>query len=274
VYERARAPEWLSELTLRREPPWLPMGTRALHAAPIFQAEGPDVVRLRERKRELLAAAHDEVSIELPNVEAPVREAAHFVARTTGRAPKTDRPALEAAALLVAEDLVVLTRPDGAWIMAAGVVCFPSHWVPTSKLGQPVASIHGPVPRYAEELSDRVDRFLDRLTVERPAWRRNWALHATSELYAPRPVPVAAPVAPEDHWLRSERQTLTVLPATGAILFAIRTEQVPLAALRGQPRKAGQLAATIRATPADLADYRFGTVDINAVSRWLELIET
>ncbi len=97
MYGRARAPQWLSELTLRHEPPWLPMGTRALRGAPIFHAEGPDVERLRERKRALLAAAHDEVSIELPNVEAPVREAAHFVARTTGRALKTDRPALDAS---------------------------------------------------------------------------------------------------------------------------------------------------------------------------------
>jgi Protein of unknown function (DUF3445) len=267
-----RAPEWLSELTLRPEPPWLPMGTRALHGAPLFQAEGPEVERLRERKRELLTAANHEVSIELPDVEAPVREAADYVASTIGRSLTPDRPALEAAALLVAEDLVVLARIEGTWIMAAGVVCFPSHWLPASKLGQPVARIHQPVPRYAEELSDRVDRFRDRLTPERPAWRRNWTVHASPELHAPRPVSAAASVAPEDHWLRSERQTLTVLSGTGAILFAIRTEQVPLAALRDQPGMAGEFAAAIRSTPADLALYRFGAIDIGGVSRWLEFL--
>ena len=47
--------------------------------------------------------------------------------------------------------------------MAAGVVCFPSHWSPSEKLGLPVAAIHGPVPRYADELRHRVDRFLDQL---------------------------------------------------------------------------------------------------------------
>jgi dimethylamine monooxygenase subunit A len=265
-----RAPEWLTELTLRTEAPWLPMGARALHGAPMFQAEGPDVDRLRERKRELLATAHREVSVELPDFGAPVRDAAHYVARVTGRTLEAGRPVLEAAALTVAEDLVVLARIEGVWRMAAGVVCFPSHWLPASKLGQPVAGIHEPVPGYADELSDRVDRFLDRLKPERPAWRRNWTVHASPELHAPWPVAVAAPVAPEDHWLRSERQTLTLLPLTGAILFAIRTEQVPLASLRDQPGTAGELAAAIRSTPADLGRYRFGSVDIDGVSRWLE----
>jgi Protein of unknown function (DUF3445) len=263
-------PGWLGELTLPTEAPWLPMGARALRAGSAFQTDGPGFDQLRARKLELLASAHREVSVELPDFAAPISEASHHVADVTGRPIQDNRPVLEAAALLVAEDLVVLVRALGAWRMVAAVVCFPSHWSPASKLGLPVASIHQPVPRYAEELSDRVDRFLDHLAPERVVWRRNWTVHASPELHAPRPVPVSAPVAPADHWLRSERQTLTLLPLTGAILFAIRTEQVRLAALQDQPYVACRLAAAVRSSPPDLARYRFGGIDREGVASWLE----
>lgn len=262
-------PEWLSELTLRTEAPWLQMGSHALRAAPTFPS-GPGFEALRQRKSELLASAHRQVSVALPDVEAAAGEVARFVAGAVGQPLEANRPPLEAAALLVGEDLVVLVRKDGAWLMAAGVVCFPSQWSPASKLGLPVARIHEPVPRYAEELSDRVDRFLDHLAPDRPVWRRNWMVHASPELHAPQPVPVAGPVAPEDHWLRSERQTLTALPLTGAILFTIRTEQVSFGSLRHEPGFASRLAAAIRSTPADLTRYRLGDVDIDGIVGWLE----
>ena len=245
------------------------MGAHALRAAPTFPS-GPSFNALRRRKCELLASAHPQVSVALPDVESAVADVARFVAEVVGQPLEANRPPLEAAALLVAEDLVVLVRMDRAWRMAAGVVCFPSHWSPARKLGQPVACIHRPVPGYAEELSGRVDRFLDHLTPDRPVWRRNWMVHASPELHAPEPVPMAGPVAPEDYWLRSERQTLTALPATGAILFTIRTEQVPLASLRHEPGFASRLAAAIRSTPADLARYRLGDVDIDGIVGWLE----
>jgi hypothetical protein len=249
------------------------MGTRALRVPPFVQEGGPDVDRLRRRKCELLAWAHDVVAVSLPDMEglaAAADEAAEMVARATALPLEAGRPALEAAAVLVPEDLVVLLRRDGAWRMAAGVVCFPSHWSPGAKLGRSVADIHGPVPRYAEELRNRVDHFLDHLTPDRPVWRRNWGVHASPELYAPLPVPVPGPVAPEDHWLRSERQTLTALPHTGAILFTIRTEQFPLASLQHQPDFASRLAAAICATPGDLVRYRFGDIDTDGIVRWLE----
>lgn len=221
------------------------------------------------RKLEMLASAHDEVSVELPGFEAHIRDAAEHVARVTLRPLDVDRPALEAAALLVAEDLVVLGRTNGVWKMVAGVVCFPSHWSPASKLGLPVATIHQPVPRYAQELSQRVDRFLNGLAPGRPVWRRNWTVHASGELFAPHLVPVGGPVAPADHWLRSERQTLTLLPRSGAILFGIRTQQVRLAVLQDQPDVASSLATAIRSAPRDLAAYRFAGIDQEAIAGWL-----
>ncbi|HXW81746.1 MAG TPA: heme-dependent oxidative N-demethylase subunit alpha family protein [Acidimicrobiales bacterium] len=95
-------------------------------------------------------------------------------------------------------------------------------------------------------------------------------VHASPELHAPLPVLTPGPVAPQDHWLRSERQTLTALPLTGAILFTIRTQQVPLASLQQVPDFASRLAAAIRATPADLTRYRLGDIDTDSIVGWLE----
>jgi hypothetical protein len=265
------APEWLDDLTLPSEPPWLPMGTRALRGAPLLEAavgRGGDEVRWR--KEQLLASAHDEVSVALSGAEAAAEEAAQLVARAAGRLLGEARPPLEAAALLVPDDLVVLVRREGAWLMGAGVVCFPSHWSPPAKLGLPIGAIHAPVPRYADELSERVDRFLDHLSPERPVWRRNWLVHASAELHVPHPLEVSGPVAPEQHWLRSERQVLTALPASGGILFLIRTEQVPFAVLKDRPDVAARLAAAMRSSPADLARYRFAGLDVAALVDWLE----
>src|SRR6185369_15328865 len=87
--------------------------------------------------------------------------------------------------------------------------------------------IHAPVPAYADELAARVDRFLDRL--DRPVWRRNWFIHDSPELHLPEPpVHLPTPRVPDDLWLRSERQTLRRLPSTGAVLFTIGTQLVPL----------------------------------------------
>jgi hypothetical protein len=267
------APAWLNELTLRTEPPWLSMGTRA-QRDPLFELAWPGKDGVRRRKEVLLTTAHDEVSVALPHatekLHQAVEEAAHLVARVTGGPLDDAWPPLEAAALLVPDDLIVLLRIDGSWRMAAGVVCFPSHWSPPEKLGLPVAAIHDPVPRYADELRNRVDRVLDHLSPDRPVWRRNWTIHASNELYAPQPVATRDPVPAHNHWLRSERQVLAALPLSGGTLFTIRTDQVPLAALKERPGTASQLAGALRATPPDLAAYRFGAVDIDRVAEYLD----
>ena len=261
---------WLDELTFRVEPPWLAMGTRALHGLPLVVAGGAGSDVLRRRKEDLLRTVHDEVSVALAGSDVAAHEAAQLVARSAGLQLDDDRPPLEAASLLVPDDLVVLLRLEGGWRMAAGVVCFPSHWWPVEKLGKSVAEIHGPVPRYSDELRARVDRFLDQLSPCRPVWRRNWTIHASPELYAPHPVGTTMPVPPADHWLRSERQVLASLPGSGGILFTIRTEQVPLAVLSGRPDVAHRLGRALRAMPTDLADYRFGALDAGVLAGWLE----
>ena len=82
---------------------------------------------------------------------------------------------LEVAARRIHEDLVVMERRNGAWVMTAGVVCFPTRWRPSEKIGRTMAAIHEPVPRY-DDIATAVDRFFDRLQPGRLAWRANWSV--------------------------------------------------------------------------------------------------
>lgn len=68
--------------------------------------------------------------------------------------------------------------------------------------------------------------------------------------------PVTAENAGERLIIRSERETLTRLPKTQAILFTIRTYRRPLSDLEAQPEQAFKLAAAIRALPPDVRDYK------------------
>ena len=168
--------------------------------------------------------------------------------------PGADFHPLEAAARVVQEDLCVLTPDDrGRLVLSAACVCFPSHWVLADKIGRPVTEIHGPVPRYEDELAAKVDGFIARLRPGTIVARRNWTIHELDDLFAPECPPLQG-VAPPDQWLRSERQTLRVLPTTGAVLFTIKTQQVQL---RDVPSDvARRLAARLRAEPADLDAYK------------------
>ena len=165
------APVWLDELTLRSEPPWLTMGARALREAP-FATSGHDRDVRRDRKEDLLRAVHDEASVILAGANTVADEAAQLVSRVTGRQLEAGWPPLEAAALLVPEDLVVLVRLDGEWRMAAGVGGVLLALVSDGKTGGCPWSPSTARPRYADELSHRVDRFLDQLNPGRAVWRR------------------------------------------------------------------------------------------------------
>lgn len=254
------APPWLDELPLEPGPPWHAMGTRALDAADWLIVDDDRDAQLAQ-KRHLLASQRHVVGAAVPGTTAAAEEAAALVAGAAS---------LEEAALAVQEDLCVLVHRDGHWRLDAGVVCFPSMWRLSDKLGLPMAAVHDPVPGYADELSDRVDRFLDRLRPDRPVWRRNWFVHATPELHLPDPpAPSAEVVVPDDLWLRSERQSLVRLPRTGAILFTIRTQQVPLAVVAERPDVAVRMAAAMTAWSPAIVAYRGAGSWQERTVRWL-----
>ena len=263
--------DWLDELHLAPGPPWHAMGTRALDGSRWLLPDERRDVELAAKRR-LVDERADVVVASIPGSEPAAAEVADAVASATGRPLDAGRPPLVAVALDVQEDLCVLERDDdGRWRLTAGVVCFPSMWRLPDKVGLPLAEVHGPVPAYADELATRVDRFVDRLRADRPVWRRNWLVHASDELHLPEPPPPpqTLPAVPDDLWLRSERQTLRRLPRTGAVLFTIRTQQVPLAAVASRPDVAAGLAAAIAGWSDDLVSYRSATPWRDGALAWL-----
>lgn len=270
----AAAPSWLDEIGADPGPPFLRMGVRALAGA--WLLDGADVPDQLAEKRRILRDHHNEAFAALPGTEVAADElltelvsgtAAHFaqgeVHPLDADDARGDLHPLDAAGRLVAEDLCLLLRHDTGWVLGAGSVCFPSHWRLTEKLRRPVTEIHSPVPHYAAELAGRVDRFLDRLRPARGAWRRNWTVHTTDHLFAPTPAPpphppITAADAGERLWFRSEHQTLRRLPRSDAIVFSIRTQQVPLATLTNHPNLCHRLAEAAATWSPDLVAYKGG----------------
>ena len=254
---------------------WLTLDDPAALAAkrPLLETHRPEVVAALHATSAREAAARELLGAVAADVGAPIRPGAHD-ARTRASAESDIAALVEAAARPVAEDLCLLMPENGAWVLVAGCVCFPSHWRLADKLGRPLASIHGPVPHYADELAARVDRFLDRLAPGRGAWRRNWLVHTDDRLFAPVPSPPPdPPLTAEDAgrrlWLRSERQTLRRLPASGAVVFTIRTQQAPLAVLDPHPGLRARLARSVASWSDALVTYRGGEAVRGPLLAWL-----
>ena len=147
-----------------------------------------------------------------------------------------------AAGRLVQDDLCLMVRRDDDWYFDGGTVCFPTLWRMRDRLGQPTMTLHERVPHY-DTLSDKVDRFFDRLQPGKVVWRRNWSikpypyLHlATSKTGLPLGEHAVAPDG-SPYWLRTERQTLRRLPESGAIVFVIKVQVARAGRAASAPRR-------------------------------------
>lgn len=276
------APAWLDELGLRAEgPPWLAMGLGRVPESSWLVPDEHRDVELAERHR-LLAERHDDVVGVLPGTEAAGQEVLALVRAWEARyRPDLARDAeptggahpLELAARRVQEDLVLMVPREGRHHLDAAVLCFPSHWRLADKLGGSALAIHGPVPRYREDLAERVDRYLERLRPEVIGARRNWSVHDSPALFAPdpprNPRPAVADEVGTRFWLRSERQTLRRLPRSGAVLFTIRVQQASFSALAQRPDVAAALAERLVRQPPELTEMNGLAPHVDVVVRWL-----
>jgi hypothetical protein len=159
------------------------------------------------------------------------------VIRPDGQLVATDGPAFAVLNDLLQEDLLLLEKRGDTHVLVAGLLCFPSHWTLSEKIGRPLTRIHAPVPEYDADLGRRVERLFDRIPPGRPLWRANALLHGDAVLHRPRREADPRPVPNAPRYLRSERQTVLRLPRTGAILFAVHTWIVPLTSLTSEQRR-------------------------------------
>jgi dimethylamine monooxygenase subunit A len=254
---------------------------------------------MAERRR-LLSERHDDVFAVLPEADAAGGEVLQrLVAYLTTRFPAwfslegdtlvnrlTDEAwnlaappchPLELAGRLVQEDLCIVQSDGDTPRFTAAVLCFPSRWRLHEKLGRPLVAVHGPVPFYADRLAAPVNRFMAKVKPGHIASRLNWSVLDDPAMYQPTGKwresanPAIAPDnAGDTLYLRVERQTLTRLPRTDAILFGIRVHSYRLAAAITKPSVAAQLAEAVRSLPERTMHYKSLKAFGPALLAWLD----
>jgi dimethylamine monooxygenase subunit A len=198
---------------------------------------------------------------------------------TLGEAPSLPRAPLDWLGLQVQEDLLLLDGRREGLSLVAGQLCFPSMWSLDEKLGRSLFDIHAPVPGLNKQLGPSTLNLLERLKPGRSVTRSNWALTVTDRMdLAPWTLPewqhlfqgLTAENAGERCFLRLERQTLTLLPDTGAILFTIHTYRAPVATEVVDPARRRRLASVLRTVPPDTRAYKRLTPLLEPLLAYLE----
>lgn len=204
------------------------MGLRPLKSdgedAPFFLPALASDDRLK-LKRRLWAREGRRVLDFEPGTADALAELRSFVERETGQQVSAAVPPLPAAGLAVGEDLCLLQDVgDGTYRLTAGAVFFPSGWRLDEKLGKSLGGVHAPVPGFEKLLLSGTERVFQNLRADAPLTRDNWGISESPDLFRPGGhAPGAGPL-----YLRTERQTLSRLPETGAVLFTIGTFLAPL----------------------------------------------
>jgi hypothetical protein len=260
------------------------VGARALNLDDWFEIN-QDYESNLAYKQELLSTKHDEVFVSLPLGDHGSREVLALMREhlprifpqrwPTGVTVDESRHPLEAASLLVQEDLALMTQVGTDWILSAASLCFPSRWDVRDKIGKNLLGIHAPVPHYEEKIGTATQNLFDKLTVERPIWRVNWTVMDSGELHQP-----TAPQGPDAMQLssenieqalhfRRERQTLRKLPESDDILFTIHTYTDPFAKVVEQfPEFRRNIGSTIAGASAQTADYKGWAKILNDLQAW------
>jgi len=201
-----------------------------------------------------------------------------------------------AVALMATEDMLLLMPerrgPHGelSYVLKSGALLFPNDWSLKShfnlprpaeapalatweaaraksekaaRLGKSPHEIHhGHVAHYTEHFSSRVDLFFANMEAGLRTWRRNWGMRMSDELFlhSDRPPP-DLPSLSADNWerhgfLRSEHETFTKLPQSGAVVFTIKTYMWKLAELVKNPTALEALQTANRNLAPGMFDYR------------------
>jgi hypothetical protein len=251
-------------------PQRMALGLAAIPEAAWLERDTETRPQIAERIR-LLAERRADVLADTPGADAACAElravlAAHLTAHWPGWARPPGVPAEHPLADIcgwVAEDFCLIRpAPEGPQLIAA-ILCFPSRWRLSEKIGRPLIAIHKPVPTYAETLGRPVDRFMTAIRPGRLAVRYNWSVHEDPTLFQPTghgrgefDPRITAENAGAALWLRVERQTFRRLPGSGVVVFGIRTHVTPLAEVVAVPGEAGRLAAAVRGVPEELERYK------------------
>lgn len=183
---------------------------------------------------------------------------------------ETSRELIHILARFVEEDLILLLpNADGEYTVQAGIFAFAAGFNPKGLAGATLDQIHHPVPRYRTGMQKGMKRFFERVKPGMLVQRQNWNLQPHNKLayYGSgkneendgRGSVLTADELDfsREVFLRSERQTVTRLPKTGAAVFAVRTYTFPLSEIKEDgPEVAERLVRAMDRVPPDVAEYK------------------
>jgi hypothetical protein len=227
-------------------------------------------------KRALIDERRNDVVCYRDDAHDVAQEVAELILGWLGKTTSnTGIDALVDAAREVPDDLTVLRsipgEVDEQLPFVAGVVCSPSRWKLSEKIGHDMLTVHKPVSLYAEHIGAAVDTTLTRLSPEKPIWRSNWTLEDHPALFQPYSPNKPLVEHPSQLWIRIERETLRRLPRTRGILFTIRGFQEPLTTyVQRGPEAIRTLRELVSRLPDALARYK-SVYDYRAATiNWLD----
>ena len=240
------------------------MGLRPAEAGEYFAPTARRDSVLRERER-WLADDLSTYAAEMPGTEPAIDETRDFLAELGLPIPAWPPDADTASKLrtlgsAVEQDLAWLhADAEGTHLLTGGVVCFPSLWALTEKLGRPIREVHAPVPKLDEQLGRQIDSFLAKLEPGAAWTRENWSPacdaelnhHPSHKLGAIVDIPTADQI-----WIRLEHQLLLRLPRSRAVLFAIHIDPVPLATVLRERATADRLLRLLETMAPDAVAYK------------------
>lgn len=196
----------------------------------------------------------------------------------------------------IEEDFIIM-MPDASlddpeygheYYFKAGVFGFAAGFDPKDKINKPLTAIHEPIPGYQSKLRMSMNRYFEKLPAGKFVGRANFSVQAHDKFYVDddnkgyhlteEEIRAAIPYDSLDfnkqvHY-RSERQMLTRLPKTGAIVFTIRTYLHPFCDFKTQPQEVSQrLLGALKKFPDDMAVYKGLTKLGPAAIRYLEEIQ-
>ncbi|KAF7563643.1 hypothetical protein G7046_g455 [Stylonectria norvegica] len=173
-------------------------------------------------------------------------------------------------ARLVQDDLaLMIQRPDGEYYLLAGAVLLAGFWRLSDKYEMSLSDIHtsADVPGFREKLETGMTRFFKRIKCDSFYSRNNYFVQVDDALawswsigdedhptVSWSTVETDKPI--DQHWFRSERQSLRRLPKTGAVCFTIRTYFLPITDMAQEDYVPGRLASAIRSWGDDVSVYK------------------
>jgi hypothetical protein len=185
----------------------------------------------------------------------------------------------------IEEDFMLIQEVEGAQMITAASNAYSSSGRLVASVGKNVAWAHEPVPHLTSKLGPRIDRMIASIHTDTPCERFNWQLTPLSTKFFPhnahdanaeamRQICDALRLNPERAeellWIRVERQTLSRLPKSRAVVFTLHTFSDPLASLRGDAESLRAILTLMRTYSDERLEYSEMNYIRDSVIAWLE----